>query len=142
MVFEVCKNSLTTSEYTEIYLSVGWEPMIEEHASIALENSSFTACVKDNGKPVGMGRVIGDGIKFYVIYDVAVCPDYQGKGVGRIVIDSILKYISAAIPKGYGACVQLISTENNEGFYEKFGFGSKPGNGMGHGMMTLVEGTK
>ncbi|MCL2106532.1 MAG: GNAT family N-acetyltransferase [Oscillospiraceae bacterium] len=142
MLLEICKNSLTANEYAEIYLSVGWEPMIDEHISIALANSNFKVCIKDDGQPIGMGRVIGDGIKFYVIYDVAVLPNYQGKGIGKIVINAILEYISEITPEGYGACVQLISTKNNEGLYEKLGFGRKPGDGMGHGMMTLVKGVK
>lgn len=140
-MFEVEKQSLTVEDYIEIYSSVGWALWPIEQISVALTNSMFTVCVKDNGKPVGMGRLVGDGI-YCDVKDIAVSPGYQGKGVGRMIMEAIIAHIRETTPKGYGICVQLISTENKEGFYEKFGFGKKPGDGMGHGMMSLVEGAK
>lgn len=141
-MFEVCKQLLTSDEFIELYSSVGWQPPLKEQVSAALANSNFTICVKDNGKPVGMGRTIGDGAISYYIKDVAVLPTYQGKGIGKIIIKGIFDYIKQTTPKGYGVCVELISSENKEAFYEKFGFGKKPGDGMGHGMTTLIIGTK
>jgi len=141
-IFEVCKQVLTPDEYMELYAAVGWSPFPREQVVTALINSNFTVCVKDGQKAVGMGRTVGDGAYMYAILDVAVSPDYQGKGIGRLIIDNILKYIKETVPYGYHVCAHLISTENKEGFYEKFGFGKKPGNGMGHGMMALVIGEK
>lgn len=141
-MFKIYKQALTSDEFIELYSSVGWEAPLKEQVSIALANSNFTICVKDNDKPIGMGRIIGDGALSYYIKDVAVLPEYQGKGIGKLVIQGIFDYIEQTTPKGFGVCVELISSENKEEFYEKFGFGKKPGDGMGHGMMTLVIGIK
>ena len=140
-MFEVKRQSLTVDEYIEIYLSVGWKPWPKEQISVALANSTFTVCVKDRGKPIGMGRFNGDGM-YCDIKDIAVSPSYQGKGVGKMIMDAIIEHIRESTPRGHNVCVQLISTENKEGFYEKYGFGKKPGDGMGYGMMALVAGTK
>lgn len=141
-MFKVCKQSLTTAVFIELYESVGWEAPLKEQVSLALANSNFTIYVTDNDKPIGMGRIIGDGALSYYIKDVAVLPEYQGKGAGRLIIQSIVDYIEQTTPKDFGVCVELISAENKEVFYEKFGFGKKPGDGMGHGMMSLVIGKK
>ena len=140
-MYEVQKQSLTVDEYISIYKSVGWKLWPAQQISIALANTIFTVCVKHNGKPVGMGRLVGDGL-YYDVKDVAVLPSYQGKGIGKIIMEAILSYIRESTLKENSVCVQLISTENKEGFYEKFGFGKKPGDGMGHGMMALVKGEK
>ena len=107
-MLEVQRQTLTVEEYTEIYISVGWEPWPKDQIAVALKNSMFKVCVKDNGKPVGMGRLVGDGV-YCDIKDIAVSPSYQGKGIGKMVMDEIIEHIRMSTPKGYGICVQLIS---------------------------------
>jgi len=125
-----------------LYESVGWQPPTEEQIALALNNSNFTVCIKDNNQPVGMGRVIGDGAISYFIKDVAVLPDYRNQGIGTMIINSITNHIKATVPLGFYASVELISSEGKEAFHEKLNFGKKPGDGMGHGMMGRVEGQR
>jgi hypothetical protein len=40
---------------------VGWEPPCEAQVKAALQNSLATFTALDDGKPVGMPRLIGDG---------------------------------------------------------------------------------
>ncbi|MEQ1962699.1 hypothetical protein ABLB69_05885 [Xenorhabdus khoisanae] len=40
-------------------------------------NSLLAICLRDQGKLIGMGRVIGDGACFFHIVDIMVDPDYQ-----------------------------------------------------------------
>ena len=139
-MFNIHEQSLTADEFIILYNSVGWNSPKKEQVTLALENSNFTVCIKDEEKPVGMGRVIGDGALSFFIKDIAVLPDYQNRGIGRIILNEMINYIKSSVPSGCDVCVELISSEGTEPFYEKFGFGKKPGNGMGHGMMTLVVG--
>lgn len=134
------EQSLSVDEFILLYNSVGWNPPEKEQVALALNNSNYTICVKDGEKTIGMGRVIGDKAMSFFIKDVAVLPEYQGQGIGRIIINSIIEHIKTSVPKGYGVCVELISSKGMEPFYEKFGFGKKPSDGMGHGMMSLVIG--
>jgi len=139
-MFEICRQALTVEEYMRIYASVGWNHLLKEQMAIVLANSDFKVCVKHEGVPVGMGRTVGDKGFCYVILDVAVVPEYQGQGIGRLIMEELLGYIRETTPISNGVCAMLFSTEGNEPFYEKFGFGKKPGDGMGHGMMGLVMG--
>ena len=87
------ENSLDTDTYLGLRASVKWKLLGREQADTALKNSLFTVCVYDNDKPVGMGRIVGDGVVIDYIQDLVVTPDMQGRGIGRIVIDRLIKYV-------------------------------------------------
>lgn len=59
----------------------------------AFENSHTVVFVFDNGILIGFGRAISDGVYQAAIYDVAVLPEYQGKGIGKIIVNNILKHL-------------------------------------------------
>lgn len=141
-MFTVQENTLSAATFIELYASVGWMPPPLEQAAAALQNSNLTVCVLEGDKPIGMARIIGDGAISYFVKDVAVRPEYQGRGAGRLMMNAILRYIRKTVPAGYHVCLELISSQGMEPFYEAFGFGKKPGDGMGHGMMALVIGEK
>ena len=141
-MFTVHENTLSAAEYIDLYASVGWTPPPIEQAATAILNSDFTVCVTENERPIGMGRIIGDGAISYFVKDVAVRPEFQGRGAGRLMMDAILAHIRKSVPAGYHVSLELISSEGMEPFYQAFGFGKKPGDGMGHGMMALVIGEK
>ena len=72
----------------------------------------------ENNRAIGMGRVVGDGGTCFTICDIAIDPDYQGKGVGKLIMERILGYIEHNVPQT--AFVNMIA--DKPGFYEKFGF--------------------
>jgi ribosomal protein S18 acetylase RimI-like enzyme len=57
----------------------------------AFNNSHTVVFVFDGEMLTGFGRAISDGEYQAAIYDVAVLPDYQGKGIGKMIIRTILK---------------------------------------------------
>ena len=57
----------------------------------AFGNSHTVLFVFDSDKIVGFGRALSDGAYQAAIYDVAVLPEYQGKGIGRMIVNSIVK---------------------------------------------------
>ena len=138
----VHQNTLTPLEYVELYASVGWPPPSLAQAAVALAHSDLTVSVREDSRPVAMGRIIGDHAMSFFVKDLAVRPEYQGRGAGTLMMNTIIAHIRATVPEGYHVCLELISSEGREGFYEPFGFGKKPGDGMGHGMMALVDGEK
>ena len=81
----------------------------------AFEASHTTVFVYQAGRLIGFGRAISDGTYQAAIYDCAVLPEFQGKGIGTIILKNILSQISHCN-------VILYATPGKEGFYQKLGF--------------------
>lgn len=64
---------------------------------------------------VGFGRAISDGYIQAAIYDVAVLPDFQGRGIGKQIIQKLV----ASLP---GCNFILYASPGKELFYEKLNF--------------------
>ena len=58
----------------------------------------------------------------YYIKDVVVKPDYQGHGIGRILINEVLRFIDENGVSGTDIAVELCAMPDKIPFYEKFGF--------------------
>lgn len=82
----------------------------------AFEASHTTVFIYENSQLLGFGRALSDGEYQGAIYDVAVLHEVQGKGIGKIIIETIKE----ALP----SCnLILYATPGMEGFYKKLGFG-------------------
>ena len=89
-------------------------------AEQGLEGTVFGVTVLSNGKPVGMGRIIGDGGCFFQVVDIAVDPVHQGKGLGKAVMSVIAEYLRRNVPAT--AYVSLIADAPADRLYTQFGF--------------------
>lgn len=139
MEYEVLTNSLSPAEFTSLFKSVGWGTPCEEQAAKALKNSLVVFSVEFSGKAVAMARVVGDGAMTFLIKDVVVHPKFQGKGVGRLLMDRIEEYISQQISPGWTAWAELTSAAGKEDFYRKCGFILSHEKGLGSGMMKKIR---
>ena len=92
-MFEIKRDILTAEQFNILTESAGWGYSTIEQVEIALKNSLYTVCIIEGNKVIGMGRMIGDNSMSYFIKDVVVIPEYQGKGVGKLIINDILSYI-------------------------------------------------
>jgi ribosomal protein S18 acetylase RimI-like enzyme len=82
----------------------------------AFEASHTTVFVYDEaGKMVGFGRALCDGAYQAAVYDVAVLPEFQGLGLGRMILENILERVA-------GCTVLLYASPGKENFYRKLGF--------------------
>lgn len=79
-------------------------------------NSMFKCFVFAEGRLVGAGRAVADGLDCSYIADVAVHPDHQGRGLGRAIIARLVE-LSAGHKK-----IILYANPGTEGFYAKLGF--------------------
>jgi len=96
----------------------GLSPRPREAAEKALPNSLYGVHIKTGEQIVGMGRVIGDRALNFEIVDVAVDPAHQGNGLGRGIMEHIMKYLDEHAPKG--ALISLMA--DVPALYLKFGF--------------------
>ena len=84
--------------------------------------------IYDSDKLIGFGRAISDGAYQAAVYDCAVLPEYQGKGMGRVIMDNILNQIT-------NCNVILYASPGKEGFYQNLGF-RRMKTGMAHFIRT------
>ena len=132
------EDNLEAEEYNQLRNSVGWDSKNESVIIEAIKNSAIVKKVIVNNKTVGMARAIGDGL-YYLIVDVVVNQEYQGKGFGKILIEEIVKEISNKTQKGQKASINLVSMHGKEAFYEKCGFRKIPFDYTGYGMIRRIE---
>ena len=81
----------------------------------AFEASHTTVFLYRDDRLIGFGRAISDGAYQAAVYDCAVVEAFQGKGLGRTIMDNIL----SRLPQ---CNVILYASPGKEGFYKKHGF--------------------
>jgi GNAT superfamily N-acetyltransferase len=138
-MLEIKMNVLTLAAFLGLYTSVGWEPPCEAQAQVALQNSLATFTALDDGKPVGMARLIGDGGMSFYIKDFAVLPSHQGTGIGAGLIRALEGYIRDTVVPGWAVSLELISTREAVPFYRRMGFEERPCEWDGTGMMKMLR---
>ena len=115
-------NELTAEEFIELWETVwGSGPSLEQ-TKLAMEHTLFRVSVYDNEKVVAMARMIGEmGLNYY-IKDVAVRPEYQKKGIGKLLINELLDFVKKNGVSGTDIFVELCAVPDKVPFYEKLGF--------------------
>ena len=124
MSITVKHNELSAEEFISLWETVWGQGPSLEQTRLAMEHTLFRVSVFDGDEIVAMARMIGDmGLNYYV-KDVVVRPEYQGKGIGRILISELLKFVNDNGVNGTGIFVELCAEPDKTPFYEKFGFDS------------------
>ncbi|MDE6625196.1 MAG: GNAT family N-acetyltransferase [Lachnospiraceae bacterium] len=115
-------NKLSAEEFIALWESVWGDAPSFEQTELAMKHTLFRVSIYDGKKIVAMARMIGDmGLNYY-IKDVVVRPDYQRKGIGKMLIHELMSYINQNGIKGTGIFVELCAMPDKIPFYEKFGF--------------------
>jgi len=117
-------NELSAEEFILLWDSVWGQAPSLEQTELAMAHTLFRVSVFDGDKIVAMARAIGDMGLCYYIKDVVVRPEYQGKGIGRLLISELMKYINDNGVSGTRISVELCAMPDKIPFYNKFGFGS------------------
>ena len=117
-----------TLEWTEALDAVNWDelsalykvaPLGDKPAAnlkIVFTNSRYRCFVKEDGRIVGVGRALADGVDTSYICDVAVLPAYQGTGLGKQIVGKLVE-----LSRGHKK-ILLYAVPGKEPFYRKFGF--------------------
>ena len=84
----------TSEEHRRLAERVGWAHAFHwPSVPASLDGSLFGVVAMAGDEPVGMGRLVGDGAHFFYVQDVAVDPDWQGRGIGQRMVDALLAHI-------------------------------------------------
>ena len=84
---------------------------------IAIANSNPVVTVWDQERLIGFARATSDGVYRAGIWDVIVDPDYQGVGLGRKLVQTVLSHpLVSKVERVY------LTTTHQQSFYERIGF--------------------
>jgi GNAT superfamily N-acetyltransferase len=120
----------SAEEYVALRRDAGMKPRSVASAEKGLPHSLFWVCLREEGRLIGMGRVVGDGGTVVQVTDMAIHPDYQGKAYGKWILEAIQEYILKEIPADAFAC--LFVEPAKMPFYEQHGY--RPSEGLWSGM--------
>jgi hypothetical protein len=79
---------------------MGWGTIDEAAAKRTLACSTYTACLRQEGRLLGLARVVGDGVLYFYISDVIVNPSLQGGGCGSTLMAAVMAYPRRAADPG------------------------------------------
>ena len=71
-----------------------------------------------NGKAVGMGRIISDGVSDAYLQDVAVLPTYRNRGIGQQIVEKLVEICQNAGIDWIG----LVGQPGTISLYQRCGF--------------------
>ncbi len=122
--FTIKYNQLSAEEFIFLWETVWGNAPSLEQTELAMKNTLFRVSVYDEDKIIAMARMLGDKGLNYYIKDVVVKPEYQKKGIGKLLINELLKYVKENGISNTDIFVELCAVLDKVPFYEKFGFDS------------------
>lgn len=114
---------LNVDEYQILRGTTDWFTIEDKVVEKSLENDLFSVCVFDNETLVGMGRIVGDGAIYFYIQDIIVIPGYQGRGIGRLIMNEIETYLDENAYNN--SFIGLMAADDVQKFYHKFGYAER-----------------
>ncbi|HOQ27271.1 MAG TPA: GNAT family N-acetyltransferase [Armatimonadota bacterium] len=95
--------------------AVGFRKRAPERVAGALAGCTAYVTVRDGGRLVGIGRLLSDGYLFGYINNMAVHPDYQGRGIGRRILEMLME-------QARDLEQVFLYTDTADEFYLRYGF--------------------
>ena len=132
---KILENINNVQEFNELYDAVGWGAYDDEVSETALKNTMYSVSVYENDNIIGYGRLIGDGIVFLYIHDIMVKPEYQGKGIGKTIMNKLLDKVNELRKINPYLRTYLGASKGKEEFYKKCGFITREEANLGAGMI-------
>ena len=121
------ENELTAKDFIRLKVATGFRDRPIEQVEKALENNLFDVIAVCNDEVIGMGRLVGDGVRYWYLQEIIVLPEFQGKGIGTRIVDRLLEYIKDNTTPGTFVSIGLTAATGKDTFYEKFGFSKSLG---------------
>jgi N-acetylglutamate synthase-like GNAT family acetyltransferase len=88
-----------------------------EDLQTAIDHSDPIVTAWDGDRLIGFARATSDGVYRATIWDVVVNPNYQGAGIGRTLVQTLITH-----PRLSRVERTYLMTTNQQKFYERIGF--------------------
>jgi ribosomal protein S18 acetylase RimI-like enzyme len=111
------KGRVDLEQLKELFAQVGWGDKTSNEARFRnmVENSTLVVTAWDGDRMVGFGRATTDRAFNGQINNLVVASDYRGRGIGRQIMDTILR-------EDPRVTYVLRGDPENEEFYRRLGF--------------------
>ena len=137
-MIEYIDEAPSLEEYKEMRRAVNFMALSDRIAGNELNNAFHITTVRDNGRAIGMIRVLSDGSYANFITDVMVIPEYQHRGIGKEMMRRTIEFMYGTLEKGETIVLYLMSASGREPFYKQFGFRERPNEVWGAGMSQWI----
>ncbi|HKM34546.1 MAG TPA: GNAT family N-acetyltransferase [Lachnospiraceae bacterium] len=133
------RESINVDDYQNLREMVGWLKLTREQAESGILHSAYGIGCYEGNTMIGMARIVWD--RGYIAYlsDVVVSPQYQGRGIGKQLVEKTMEYIKSQLKEGWKIKIVLEAAKGKEGFYRKFGFAERPNEQGGPGMDIWIK---
>lgn len=124
----IVKKDIKVDDFINIRNNLEWKSLPYDLINRAINGSMINISVYDNDKCVGVGRIVGDNVLKGMLTDIMVLKEYQNKGIGKLIVTSLINELSSQIKDGECFQLEASPTANNREFYIKCGLKYKPEN--------------
>lgn len=124
----IVKKEIEPTDFINIRKNLSWNDLPHNLVKRAIDNSMINISVFDKNKCIGVGRIVGDRVLKGMLTDIMVIKDYQNKGVGKIIVTSLINELEKTVKVGESFQLEASPTANNREFYIKCGLKYKPEN--------------
>lgn len=107
-------------EFESIVESVGFRAHDHPAVQTALANTVFCVCAEEEGRTVGVGRVVGDGAISFFLTNVMVRPSHQRRGIGTLIVKALCSSIERLPYRNI--VLEAVPQPGSTSFYERLGF--------------------
>jgi len=109
--------NFAAKELESLFLSVEWASgHYPEKLVIAMKNSGSVFSAWDNGELIGLISTMDDGIMNAYVHYLLVKPAYQGKGIGKELVERVQEHYKSYLR------IILVAYDKETGFYQHCGF--------------------
>lgn len=110
----------SAKEYIDLRIKANMGEKKLSNAENALKNSIFVVSVWEGSQLIGLGRIVGDKGISYIVTDIMVDSEYQGKGIGKSIMKEIDDYLEVNTDED--AYIILLAKKPADKLYTKFKF--------------------
>lgn len=122
------KYEIDPNDFITIRKNVQWNEANFKQIEKALKNSMINISVFNEEECIAVGRIVGDKVYKSMLTDIMVKKEYQKKGVGTLIVKSLIEKINDFIGEGESFQLEASPTYKNRDFYIKCGLKYKPEN--------------
>jgi GNAT superfamily N-acetyltransferase len=111
----------TVDELHTLARSVEWEDHYDwPTVGQSLDGSLHGIVAVVDGRVAGMGRLVGDGARYFYVQDVIVHPAHSDEGIATEIVARLLEWIRQTAPSR--AFVGLFASDDARSVYETLEF--------------------